>query len=232
MKQQVFSLKTFSILTTLFLLFTTLSSTAFAKTVTETKTFRGGTSGRYYKKSEACQTKLKKYEKQRIEKACSRVKGKLKIDNIDCDCSQNKVDQWHCKKPITATCTYDSKNMKPSKYGSRELFGIKKKPSNKITQTQVFKIPGRLKSSKSCSLHRSMGTLDAQTGCHNIAGKIKLLKFNCECITVAPKLYECVGLLKASCTFDKSKIKAHKELDPWFAKSRYGWGILENMVKE
>lgn len=229
----MFSLEKCTLLITLILLIITLSSTAFAKTVTETKTFRGGSSGIFYKKSEACQTKLKKYEKQRVDKACSRVKGKLKIDNIDCDCSQNTVDQWHCKKTITATCTYDSKNMKPITASYRNVFGIKKKPSNKITQTQVLKSRSALNSRKRCMRLQKQEAVDkAKFGCRNVIGKMKLLKYDCECISAAPNLYDCVGLLKASCTFDKGQIKSYKEFDSERARSRHGFGMLEDMIQE
>ena len=122
--------------------------------------------------------------------------------------------------------------MKPIKASYRNVFGIKKKPDNKITQTQVLKIGGKLNNHKSCNMQKTIGKQSARHGCSNVAGKLKLLKFDCECVTVGPKLYDCMGLLKASCTFDKGKIKSYKDLDPITAKNRHGFGMLEDMVEE
>lgn len=212
----------------------TTAITTQAKTVTETRTFRGGSSGVFYKRSEACQQSLKKYEQQRINKACSRVQGKVKIDHVNCDCAQNRADQWQCKKTIKATCTYDSKNMKPAQSSRSNVFGIKKKSSNKITQTQVFSLgsQGMYQIKKRCNMQRAKTVFNAKTGCGNVSGKVKLIKFDCNCEKVGSRHYDCTGVLKASCTFDKGKIKANKELDPITAKNRHGWGILEEMVKE
>lgn len=229
--------KTLYGLTTLFLLIITLSSTAFAKTVTETKTFTKSLPN--CKSSEA----MAKHDSQR---ACRRVSGKLAIKSMNCECAKKNS----CKTVLVAACTYNTVNKQPLYKNKRsETFGIKggsvksktthsntskgKDNSNKITQTQVLKSRSALNSRKRCMRLQKQEAVDkAKFGCRNVIGKMKLLKYDCECISAAPNLYDCVGLLKASCTFDKGQIKSYKEFDSERARSRHGFGMLEDMIQE
>lgn len=192
-------------LAALLLLFATLHTTAFAKTITETKTFNRHLTdcrfGEIIAKGES-------------KRACDRVLGKLEVKSIKCKCRK----KGKCKTVLVAACTYHTRNMQPLyKNKASETFGIKdgKHKSTGDSNTTSKAKNTRHSTSKGIDNYISVGPLDrskkiscrkatnqshqlAKTACSEVGGVYRDKGNQCKC-TPKGDQWQCNSIRKVKC---------------------------------